>query len=351
MPYKTVRVETPNGRGGHKVTTKKVWFELPKNHSIDNMLGVDDIAQEIANEPIEFVYKGAYYKDTPANVINKLDERLWRGDIDALNYANALCLQARDVIKERREMRRQEQILNEKRGAFKAMKHLTFTDYLKDLEKTYKVAREQYDGIIDTYKEAEEAYKHTMHSTNKTALDKQEAEVMFKRATEALTIARQAIQNDYRARSQETREALKAHLDEFYDIDASKIDQDALSLIDRGIMSANELNKFAGKYKGNPTMIKLISQHAEKRAGELDRDTTEYKGFMSLYTHINKNMSNGDRELNAYDSLYALGERCLSDNESVSTGFAKKYDELATSAYESIEGMLTKPTYDSTDEA
>lgn len=62
-------------------------------------------------------------------------------------------------------------------------------------------------------------------------------------------------------------------------VDPEQIDQKALMLIDSGAMTADELLAFGDRYKGNPTMQRLVSQRlvtiGEDERGRFDRRTGE----------------------------------------------------------------------------
>ena len=48
MPYRTIRTEhkTPTGI---KVTTRREWYSVPRNHTVAGMFGNDSIAKAVAN--------------------------------------------------------------------------------------------------------------------------------------------------------------------------------------------------------------------------------------------------------------------------------------------------------------
>ena len=94
MPYRTIRTEhkTPTGI---KVTTRREWYSVPRNHTVAGMLGNDSIARTVANEPITYEYQGQLYEDTPASMIDRIDEALWAGNVAFKDRALALVQRAK----------------------------------------------------------------------------------------------------------------------------------------------------------------------------------------------------------------------------------------------------------------
>lgn len=145
----------------------------------------------------------------------------------------------------------------------KVMKHDNFTGYIDDVAQAYKdlmVEREKIEkDILDNEEEWNEARKEA--TGDKLLILQGE---YAKRKLEIQT-ASEELEKKARERIGQIKEDFSAHADNFFSPNSAMIDNDTVTLLNSGIaFSDNEITAMADKHKGNPTMLRILSDYCNK---------------------------------------------------------------------------------------
>lgn len=111
------------------------------------------------------------------------------------------------------------------------------------------------------------------------------------------------------------RATLASYIDEYYLAQADKMDSRDMELLNTGIMKAGELDRLAGKYKDNTTMLRIIGKRAAEIEQNSPKDSDEARTAHKLALTIDALERNGGNSLAAFDALATLAIRGVSAEE------------------------------------
>lgn len=118
------------------------------------------------------------------------------------------------------------------------------------------------------------------------------------------------LQDKHNIAVNELRGQFATFLDESYAANPDALDDKTIALLNSGICSASELHKLAERHANNPTMLRMISTHAEKlRTSKWQ--TNENKEICAKVLGMAREAKNGDRELAVFDNAVGACERGL----------------------------------------
>lgn len=136
-----------------------------------------------------------------------------------------------------------------------------FIDDLDKIAKNYRVKHDLASAALETAKQKNDrVQKDRTSSADKRlvhAAAYREAEREHKRAMAE-------IESGAEREIKAVRKNFEQHMAEFFTARPEKIDQAAVSLMASGIMTASDLAALANQHGNNPTMLRLISAHANK---------------------------------------------------------------------------------------
>lgn len=152
------------------------------------------------------------------------------------------------------------------RKEYVAMKHDTFDEYLKDLQEIHAKAaperiqlKEKWDAAQKRWQEDQREFKGD--------------ECYLAREKVKYLDAQEEYKNRVRELQQRTREEIQAvqdeyekHVTDFYSANGNRLDDAVVRLLNSGIKLTNaEIDNMVSQNTGNPTMLRLISDHCDKQ--------------------------------------------------------------------------------------
>lgn len=144
------------------------------------------------------------------------------------------------------------------------MKYTYFSQYIDDIDAITRKAREEHDNVatkLETARAHNDATKRDRQASQDkrmiVAAQLREAEAEYKKSVEA-------IENEASTAFMKLRRSLVKDITEYTAADPSKIDQNAVMLLNSGAMSDADLVALANRFWNSPTMLKLISGKAQK---------------------------------------------------------------------------------------
>ena len=142
---------------------------------------------------------------------------------------------------------------------------MNLSTYISKLNSKYTNARQQYVDLFDAYeeieKEQEELHRKQKEYTKQgfdkrmLALDKKLEETRHKL---------EAIPEEFRRNAESIREEVKNTFSKKYGVNAASVDANAVTLLNSGVLTDDEIIDLANQYSNNPTMMKIIAGTLKK---------------------------------------------------------------------------------------
>ena len=218
------------------------------------------------------------------------------------------------------------------RKEYVAMKHDTFDGYLKDLQEIHaKVAperiqlKEKWDAAQKRWQEDQREFKGDEHYLAREKVRYLDAQKEYK--------------NSVRELQQRTREEIQAvqaeyekHVTDFYAANGNRLDDAVVRLLNSGIkLTDAEIDSMVSQNTGNPTMLRLISDHCEKQG--IDNQNARVYGSMAR--------KSGSDEREAFKVIADMVEKAVSENETTSSVWSKEESHFKRLSDQQIGAMGT----------
>lgn len=232
-------------------------------------------------------------------------------------YANGLpkdAAEAKKIAEQIQKEIREYYAAKDGRKEYVAMKHDTFDGYLKDLQEIHaRVAperielKQKWDQAQKRWQEDQREFKGDEHYLAREKVRYLDAQEEYKNSVKEL-----------QRRTQEEIKAVQAeyekHVTDFYSANGSRIDDSVVRLLNSGIkLTDAEIDVMVNQNRGNPTMLRLISDHCEKQGIE----NQNARVFGSLARKA------GSDEREAFKTIADMVEKAVSENETTSSVWAE----------------------------
>ena len=195
----------------------------------------------------------------------------------------------------------------------------TAADFIAALSDIYGDSRKAYEALqerSDKAKTKMEAAEMEMKSPD--CQDRSMAEALFNVAKAEYQLAESTRIREYREmhsghgiKVAELREKFNDFLSELYSANPDSLDTATMQLLEYGIVKASDMVRLAERHKANPTMLRILGEHARKMR---DSRKISYEDRDQLAVVIQKALAaaDGSREQAIFDSAvnsmeYGLG--------------------------------------------
>lgn len=186
----------------------------------------------------------------------------------------------------------------------KKLEELTFNtvNAIKDAEKKLKDAEEHLKEYPERFGMVDASYQRE-HLKRKIELS--EAKEKFEKVKKDAPKA-------FNAEVSELRRKLKVELDDYFAIDASKLQPEVVSFLESGILNVNDYSKLmdVAVSEGNVSMIRLIADRAEKYANSI-QDARERATLKVIASKVNNYKP--EAYMTAFDGIASVSDRCLNN--------------------------------------
>lgn len=188
-------------------------------------------------------------------------------------------------------------------------------EFIAALEELYNKSRAAYTAEEKKLTTAKANADRCEEAMKKKGTDLAAAEFSVARgqyviAQDEFRKAIRKIQDEYHREVAELRNQFAAFLDDHYSASPEKLDNATLTLLNSGICSAAELARLAERHANNPTMLRIVSGHAEKMRNRKNQSDNDYKLCTQIAMMANT-IKNSNRELAIFDSAVGAAERGL----------------------------------------
>lgn len=184
-------------------------------------------------------------------------------------------------------VRKEIQNLYRKReGKREIMKHDTFDGYLDDMKAVFDDATKKKEAAIKKIELSRKQYEANGKEGSSAYVARRKAELL-----EAEEQFKENLKEIYDQAAEDLKEVQKSfqeHLDNFFMPSGADIDEDDMRLFNSLVLSPEECEKFALKYSGNVTMLRILNEYMKKRKGLEESNTRYYIQHIMLNTSKKK---------------------------------------------------------------
>lgn len=248
-------------------------------------------------------------------------------DYDAYPYLKA---QAQGVVGQVQEEIREYYAAKDGRKEYVAMKHNTFSEYIKDLQEIHaksaperRALKEKMDMAKKRWEENQREFKGDEH--------------FLAREKVVYLDAQEAYKNNIRELQKRTQEEIQAvqveyerHLNDFYTANGNRIDESTVKLLKSGIrLTDAEIDNMVNQNKSNPTMLRLISDHCD--TNEISNQSARIYGALAR--------KNGTEEREAFKTIAGMVEKAVSEDETTSEVWGAEHSHFERLSNQQIESM------------
>ena len=149
------------------------------------------------------------------------------------------------------------------------MSKVYFTQYIDDLDKISKEARAKIEAAEKTFADVKEKAGQAIRQFPIGHDKRTRAEIDLREATENYSRFILEIQAEAETKVKDTRSSLVKHLATWAEAKPEMVDNNAVTLLSSGALSAADLVALANKNWNNPTMLKLVHAQATKYGDDL----------------------------------------------------------------------------------
>ena len=248
-------------------------------------------------------------------------------DYDAYPHLKA---QAQGVVEQIQKEIREYYAAKDGRKEYVAMKHDTFGEYLADLQEIHaKVAperiqlKEKWDQAQKRWQEDQREFKGDEHYLAREKVRYLDAQEEYKNSV-------QDLQRRTREEIQAVQAEYEKHVTDFYAANGNRLDDATVRLLNSGIkLTDAEIDGMVSQNTGNPTMLRLISDHCEKMG--IENQNARVYGSMAR--------KSGSDEREAFKVIADMVEKAVSEDEIVSSTWSKEESHFKRLSDQQIGAM------------
>ena len=261
----------------------------------------------------------------------------YAGSADYAKESPELVEEAERIVGEIRKEIKDYYAAKDGRKEYVAMKHDTFDGYLKDLQEIHAKAaperralKEKMDAAQNRWEEDQREFKGDEHYLAREKVRYLDAREEYKgnvmelqrRTKEEI----QAVQAEY-----------EKHVTDFYSANGNRLDEAAVRLLNSGIkLTETEIDGMVSQNTGNPTMLRLVSDHCEKMGIENQN--------ARVYGSLARKAGADERE--AFKVIADMVEKAVSENEVTADIWSKPeshFQRLSDQQIGAMGGFFVRP--------
>lgn len=230
----------------------------------------------------------------------------YAGSADYAKESPELVEEAKRIVGEIRKEIKDYYAAKDGRKEYVAMKHDTFDGYLRDLQEIHaktaperRALKEKMDAAQKRWEEDQREFKGDEHYLAREKVRYLDAQEEYKESVAEL-----------QRRTKEEIQAVQAeyekHVTDFYSANGNRLDEAAVRLLNSGIkLTETEIDGMVSQNTGNPTMLRLVSDHCEKMGIENQN--------ARVYGSLARKAGADERE--AFKVIADMVEKAVSENE------------------------------------
>lgn len=218
----------------------------------------------------------------------------------------------------------------------------SFHSFMEALQDIFKTEMEKRNAGKKAFEIAEADYKATMDDPKAPEYIRVIALGDFERAKMTWKQIQQDAQDNFKAKTGALRAQMADYAADVYRADPSKIDHNALQLLNADIMSPDEVEHLADNYRDNPTMLRLIGKYAADKFNSTlnERDRTRGAKWASLKGL--QTLSDSSAAIAGFDYLADFCRKVFLDDRSAESRYYH-FDRMYHSACAAYDDFIIQP--------
>jgi len=218
----------------------------------------------------------------------------------------------------------------------------SFHSFMEALQDIFKTEMEKRNAGKKAFEIAEADYKATMDDRNAPEHIKLIARGDYERAKMTWEQTKKDAQDNFKTKTGALRAQMADYAANVYRADPSKIDHNALQLLNAGIMSPDEVEHLADNYRDNPTMLRLIGKYAADKCNSAlnERDRTRVAKWASLKGL--QTLSDSSAAIAGFDQFADFCGQAFLNDRSAKIRY-ENFDRLYHSACMSYDDFIIQP--------
>lgn len=223
----------------------------------------------------------------------------------------------------------------------KPMQHKNFSGYLEDVQNIYKADRAEREKLQEKFDRAKAENEVAQKDHGMSEAGRIIAKADFLRAEEEYNNTLAALIQKHTKAVDAVRQEMAAHLSEFYRATPEKMDQSVMQFLNTGIATPSELLAIAEQHKRNPTMLRVIGQHAAGMLDKYDRHSAEFKQLALLDNKAQKltGTNAGADEMRVFNGAAEFALRGISGRSNMTNAFDKQWATVFAEYQDKMRGV------------
>lgn len=205
-----------------------------------------------------------------------------------------------------------------------------YNHYARELDNLFKQARAQYNEIL----QRRDSFREKMERSGASELERAEAKAGYEKALSDLKTV--PVWANFQTEYKRLEKALTDELRQDASANPDNVDNNAVTLLNAGILGVDDFYTLAEKYAGNSTMLRLVAKYAEDAAESAE--TKKDRGALTQLASDCRNSENAT--LTAWNNLTEVARYCSGQRrgENTDTGYnysmGKWWEELTAQTME-----------------
>lgn len=218
-----------------------------------------------------------------------------------------------------------------------AMKHDTFKEYLRDLQAIHaKVAPERRE-LKQKWDEAQKRWQDDQRENKGDEHYLAREKVRYLDAQEEYKNGIRDLQRRTQEEIQAVQEEYERHVTDFYLANGNRLDDAAVRLLNSGIkLTDAEIDNMVSQNTGNPTMLRLISDHCDKQG--IGNNSVRIYGSLAR--------KSGADEREAFKAVAGMVRNAVSENEITANIWSEEdshFQRLSEQQIDAMGAFLVRP--------
>lgn len=230
----------------------------------------------------------------------------YAGSADYAKKSPEMVAEAKKIAERIQKEIKQYYAAKDGRKEYVAMKHDTFDEYIKDLQEIHaKVApkrielKQKWDEAQKRWQEDQREYKGDEYYLTRGKARYLDARKEYKDRV-------QDLQHWTQEEIQAVQAEYERHVTDFYAANGNRLDDAAVRLLNSGIkLTDAEIDSMVSQNTGNPTMLRLISDHCDKQG--IGNDSVRIYGSLAR--------KSGADEREAFKAVAGMVQNAVSTEE------------------------------------
>lgn len=205
-----------------------------------------------------------------------------------------------------------------------------YNHYARELDELFKQARKQFSEML----ERRDSFREKMERKNISEVERAEAKAGYERALSDIKAI--PVWANFERDYKKLEKALSDELRQDASANPDNVDNNAVTLLNAGILGVDDFYALAEKYAGNTTMLRLIAKYAEDAAEQ----TSEKKDRGALTQLASDCRNSENATMTAWNNLTEVARYCSGQRkgENTDTGYnysmGKWWEELTGNTME-----------------